>query len=258
MKKKDYQQEIERITNFIIGYFQEAGFKKAVVGLSGGIDSALTAYFCKKALGKENVIGLMMPYKASHPDSYRHALLVAEELGIQHHLIPVTPMVDAYFNTYEPEADRLRMGNRMARERMCILYDYSSKYSALVAGTSNKTELLVGYCTQYGDSACAFEPIGHLYKTEVWEISAILGVPQAIIDKNPTADLWENQTDEGELGIEYRKLDEILYLMFEEKVDLPGMIAQGFSREEVEKVQKLYRNSIFKRRLPGSVEEVWL
>jgi len=253
MRIINLKKEIIRICEFIRKELKSAGFSKIIVGLSGGIDSSVTAAFSVQAVGKENVIGVMMPYKKSHPDSLNDAKEVAKMLGIKYEVIDISPMVDTYFDRYENDTDILRKGNRMARERMCVLYDLSAKYKALVTGTGNKSELLIGYCTQYGDSACAFEPLGHLYKTEVKEMAKLLGLPESVIEKNPTADLWENQTDEDEMGITYPKLDEILYNLFDLKKSKKEIIKLGFSAEEIEKVIKMYKNSEFKRRMPGMI-----
>ncbi|MBL7149296.1 MAG: NAD(+) synthase, partial [Candidatus Cloacimonetes bacterium] len=171
MRELNFQDEIKKITEFIKLQLIKAGFTKLIVGLSGGIDSSVTAALCVKAVGKENVFGVMLPYRKSHPNSLAHAKQVAKQLGIKYEIVDISSMVDAYFDKYVADADILRKGNRIARERMCVLYDLSAKYKALVAGTGNKSELMVGYCTQYGDNACAFEPIGHLYKTEVLKLA---------------------------------------------------------------------------------------
>lgn len=256
MRILDPEHEIKIISQFIKEKIHNAGFKKAIVGLSGGIDSALTASLCVSALGSENVIGLMLPYKNSHPDSLAHATVLAELLEINYQVIDISPMVDIYFKEYATEADMLRRGNYMARIRMCTLFDQSSKHQALVAGTSNKSELYVGYCTQYGDSACAFEPIGHLYKTEVRELSKFMGVPKEILRKPPTADLWAGQTDEDELGITYATLDEILYNMIDLKKD-KELLSGYIDTKYVELVDKKIKASAFKRKLPDTLEAVW-
>ncbi|MGA9174245.1 MAG: NAD+ synthase, partial [Thermoactinomyces sp.] len=178
---------------------KKAGFDKVVIGLSGGIDSALSLYLAVKAFGPENVVAVRMPYKTSSPGSLEDAQAAIDATGVEAVTIDITPQIDAYFEQF-PEATPLRRGNKMARERMTILYDLSSVYNALVVGTSNRTELLLGYGTQYGDTASAVNPIGDLYKTQVRQLSAHLGVPEQIITKAPSADLWEAQTDEGELG----------------------------------------------------------
>jgi len=242
----DLQREEQRINQFIKDYCRSSGFDSLVLGLSGGIDSALTAALAVQALGKEHVFALSLPYWKSHPDSAADAALVASHLQIKLTTIDLTAVVDPYFDYLEPFADRLRKGNWMARIRMNILYDQAAKHQALVVGTSNRSELLVGYFTQYGDSACAFEPIGHLYKTEVWAMARQLGLPEKVVSKTPTADLWEGQSDESELGISYQELDSILQHLTE-----PSLYPECHaSQEKLEKVKKLVANSEFKRKLP--------
>jgi len=249
MREIDLSNQIELMVDFIKEQLSSAGFEKLIIGLSGGIDSAVTAALCVKAVGAENVIGVMMPYRTSTDESLDHAILVADKFKIKYQVVEISKMVDAYFDNFEPDADRLRRGNRMARERMCILYDLSAKYKALVAGTGNRSELMIGYCTQYGDSSCAFEPLGHLFKNEVKKISAILGIPEIIINKNPTADLWEGQTDEEEMGISYTELDEILYQLLDEKKSEPDLIST-FGEDKIHKVKRMIHLSEFKRNTP--------
>ncbi len=255
MRVIDLNEQVELIVKFIKSQLTSTGFSKLIVGLSGGIDSSVTATLCVKAVGMENVIGVMLPYRKSHPDSLNDAIEVANMLGIKHKLIDISPMVDSYFDKYANEADTLRKGNRMARERMCVLYDLSAKYKALVAGTGNLSELMIGYCTQYGDNACAFEPIGHLYKTEVYMMAEILGLPQSVINKKPTADLWEGQTDEDEMGITYAELDEILCQMLDMKREKTELVSK-FSKEKINKVKRMIKNSEFKRNIPPTPEMI--
>ena len=249
MKNRNLLREIEKTVEFIRMQLKNAGYENIIVGLSGGIDSSVVAALCVEAAGKENVFGVMLPYKSSRPDSLRDAIEVADYLGITYRIIDISPMVDAYFDHYEADADFLRKGNRMARERMCVLYDLSAKHKALVAGTGNFSELMIGYCTQYGDNACAFETIGNLYKTEVYEVAGRLGLPECVIAKNPTADLWEGQTDEEEMGITYKELDEILYQMLEMQTSDEELCRQ-FSEEKITKVKSMIKTSEFKRHLP--------
>ena len=237
------------LVEFLRESFKKAGFSKAVLGLSGGIDSALVAYLLRDALGKENVLAIMMPYKSSNPDSLNHAKLVIEDLGINSKTIEITDMIDAYFKN-EKEATSLRMGNKMARERMSILYDYSSKENALVVGTSNKTEIYLGYSTQFGDSACALNPIGDLYKTNIWDLSRYLKIPNELIEKKPSADLWEGQTDEQEMGLTYKEADQVLYRMLEENKKVEEVLAEGFNKDLVDNIVRRMNRSEYKRRMP--------
>jgi len=237
------------LVEFLRESFKKAGFSKAVLGLSGGIDSALVAYLLRDALGKENVLAIMMPYKSSNPDSLNHAKLVVEDLGVNSKTIEITDMIDAYFKN-EKEATSLRMGNKMARERMSILFDYSSKENALVVGTSNKTEIYLGYSTQFGDSACALNPIGDLYKTNIWDLSRYLKIPNELIEKKPSADLWEGQTDEQEMGLTYKEADQVLYRMLEENKKVEEVLAEGFNKDLVDNIVRRMNRSEYKRRMP--------
>ena len=237
------------LVEFLRENFKKAGFSKAVLGLSGGIDSALVAYLLRDALGKENVLAIMMPYKSSNPDSLNHAKLVVEDLKINSKTIEITDMIDAYFKN-EKEATSLRMGNKMARERMSILFDYSSKENSLVVGTSNKTEIYLGYSTQFGDSACALNPIGDLYKTNIWDLSRYLKIPNELIEKKPSADLWEGQTDEQEMGLTYKEADQVLYRMLEENKTVEEVLAEGFNKDLVDNIVRRMNRSEYKRRMP--------
>ena len=237
------------LVEFLRENFKKAGFSKAVLGLSGGIDSALVAYLLRDALGKENILAIMMPYKSSNPDSLNHAKLVVEDLKINAKTIEITDMIDAYFKN-EKEATSLRMGNKMARERMSILFDYSSKENALVVGTSNKTEIYLGYSTQFGDSACALNPIGDLYKTNIWDLSRYLKIPNELIEKKPSADLWEGQTDEQEMGLTYKEADQVLYRMLEENKTVEEVLAEGFNKDLVDNIVRRMNRSEYKRRMP--------
>ena len=237
------------LVEFLRENFKKAGFSKAVLGLSGGIDSALVAYLLRDALGKENVLAIMMPYKSSNPDSLNHAKLVVEDLKINAKTIEITNMIDAYFKN-EKDASSLRMGNKMARERMSILFDYSSKENALVVGTSNKTEIYLGYSTQFGDSACALNPIGDLYKTNIWDLSRYLKIPNELIEKKPSADLWEGQTDEQEMGLTYKEADQVLYRMLEENKTVEEVLAEGFNKDLVDNIVRRMNRSEYKRRMP--------
>ena len=243
---KDIHNEL---VEFLRENFKKAGFSKAVLGLSGGIDSALVAYLLRDALGKENVLAIMMPYKSSNPDSLNHAKLVVEDLKINSKTIEITDMIDAYFKN-EKEATSLRMGNKMARERMSILFDYSSKENALVVGTSNKTEIYLGYSTQFGDAACALNPVGDLYKTNIWDLSRYLKIPNELIEKKPSADLWEGQTDEQEMGLTYKEADQVMYRLLEENKTVEEVLAEGFNKDLVDNIVRRMNRSEYKRRMP--------
>lgn len=243
----------KEILEFVESFVDNAGFKKVILGLSGGVDSSLVAYLAIEALGKDNLIGVLLPYEKSSQDSLVHGKMVAEKLNIKSYIVDISPMVNAYFDNYETNANKLRRGNFMARMRMSVIYDLSAKENALVIGTGNKTELYLGYVTQYGDSACAFEPLGELYKTEVWQLADMMGVPQEIIDKKPSADLWQNQTDEMELGISYKTADEILSMILEKKFTATEIKAKGYAKQDVNKVIKLMKKSQFKRQMPPSI-----
>ncbi|MBM4260154.1 MAG: NAD+ synthase [Deltaproteobacteria bacterium] len=239
----------EILAAFIRNEVEKTGLKRVVVGLSGGVDSALSAMLAAEALGPQDVLAVLMPYKSSNPDSQRHAEMVARKSGIESMLVEITPQIDAYFEKF-PDADARRRGNKMARERMTILYDHSMRWDALVLGTSNKTELLLGYGTLHGDMASAINPLGDLYKTQVWALAAAIGVPSEIVEKEPSADLWTGQTDEGELGFTYREVDKLLYLMVDQRYTRSELIAAGFPERFVDDVSKRIMNSQFKRRLP--------
>ncbi|MBK7496066.1 MAG: NAD+ synthase [Candidatus Omnitrophica bacterium] len=234
----------------------KVGFKRVIFGLSGGIDSALAAALAAAALGPENVKGIVMPYKSSSPESLADAGLVAEKLGIESVVVDITQQVDAYFeNSTTPGSEdqkiwNLRRGNKMARERMTILYDRSMVDNSLVLGTSNKTELLLGYGTLYGDMASAVNPLGDLYKTQVWQLAAALDLPEKVIEKPPTADLWSGQSDEAEIGYSYVEIDRIFYYLVDHRMTQARLVRMGFNTDLVEALSKLLRRSQYKRCLP--------
>jgi NAD+ synthase len=237
------------LTAFIANEVRKVGVERVVVGLSGGVDSALSCMLAAEALGPNNVLAIKMPYRTSSPESRAHADLVIAKAGVASLEIEITPQIDAYFARF-PDADRVRQGNKMARERMSILYDHSARWQALVLGTSNKTELLLGYGTLHGDMASAVNPLGDLYKTQVWALAAHVGVPPEIVHKQPTADLWAGQTDEAELGFGYREVDQLLYCMVDLRYSRAELLAAGFPEAFVRRVSEMVRNSQFKRRLP--------
>ncbi len=241
---------VERIiTGFIRDELGKVGFSRAVIGMSGGLDSSVTAVLTARALGPENCIGVMMPYKTSSPDSLAHAQLVAETLGIPTRVIDITPQIDAYFERF-PDADKRRRGNKMARERMTILYDLSAAENALVVGASNKTEILLGYTTLWGDMACAVMPIGDLYKTQVRQMACYLEIPEEIRKKPPSADLWVGQTDEGELGFTYAEADQVLYRIVDLRWSRQRCLDEGFAPRLVDGIYELMRRNQYKRRIP--------
>jgi NAD+ synthase len=237
------------ITGFIRTELHRVGIRRTVLGVSGGIDSALSLYLSARALGPENVLAMRMPYKTSAPDTLADAQTMIDDLGVQSLTVEITDMVDPLINHYE-DMDRQRAGNIMARMRMIVLYDQSVAFNALVMGTSNKTELLLGYSTVFGDSAAALQPIGDLYKAQVRQLAAALGVPQAVIDKAPSADLWQGQTDEGELGFTYEEVDKLLYLLVDQRYRPADCVAEGFDADFVDTVVNRMRRNHFKRIMP--------
>ena len=237
------------LVEFIRNETRKFGFERVVLGLSGGIDSALAATLAAEALGPENVVALMLPYKTSSPASEEHARLLIEQLGLPHDIIDITPMAEPLFSHYG-ELSPLRRGNALARLRMVAVFDRSSVEKALVLGTSNKSEYLLGYTTWYGDSASSIQPLGDLYKTQVRALSAFVGVPAPILEKEPSADLWPGQTDEAEMGLEYDLVDQVLYLLVDERLDPVHIVARGFDSKLVERVVKNVQNMQFKRMTP--------
>lgn len=221
----DPKKTADELTLFIKKVFKNAGFTKAVIGVSGGVDSATSEALCVRALGRANVLSYFLPFEK------------------------IKPIVDQFI-TFDPSMDKLRRGNIMARVRMIILFDAAKKHRALVVGTENKSERLLGYFTRFGDSASDIEPLADLYKTQVFELAKHLGIPQEIIDKAPTAGLWEGQTDEGEFGFTYKEADEILYQLYDQKKSIKEMFASGFDRAVVEKVKVRVDQNSFKHNLP--------
>jgi len=245
----DIKIAASRLTQFIADFANRADFSRLVVGLSGGVDSSLSAVLGTKALGAENVIGLIMPYKTSSTESEKDALSLAKQFGIKTEKIDISPMIDAYFGNKETSS--LRKGNKMARERMSLLYDVAARENGLVIGTSNKTEICLGYATWYGDAACSFNPLGGLYKREVWKMAKHFGIPSAIIEKNPTADLWPGQTDESELGISYVQADDLLYLIVEQgERSLVKLAQSGVDEKTIKMVVDRINRFAYKRTLP--------
>ena len=248
-KHLNYEWVTQVLTHFIKEELHKFGIQKAVLGLSGGIDSAVVAALCARALEPQNVLAIKMPYRNSSKESVQHADLLVKQLGIRAVEISITEQVDAYF-VKRPELSALQKGNKMARERMSILYDFSVSESALVIGTSNKTELLLGYGTQYGDMASAVNPIGDLYKNQIFALARYLKIPEVLITKAPSADLWEGQTDEKELGETYEKLDQFLYYLVDERYDDESLLKMGFEKEFIQKIKTRVARNQYKRRPP--------
>lgn len=244
------------LTGFISNETKRIGLSKAVIGLSGGIDSAVVAYLAAKALGKRNVMCLIMPYKTSSPDSIEDAMKVVDSLKVPFRKADITKPVDAVFELSKGEEDSIvRMGNVMARIRMILLYDESARCNGLVIGTGNKTEILLGYSTIFGDAACAINPVGDLYKTQLRSLARHLGVPESILDKKPSADLWEGQTDEGELGFTYEEVDRYLYQKIDLRKSAEALRKSGFKDEFMNKVDRMVERNQFKR-LPPLIAKV--
>jgi len=237
------------LTNFIKEELSKANYKKAILGLSGGLDSSVCASLATKALGSRNVIALILPYKKTFHQDVKDAQSFASLLQIQWKNIDISPMVEAYFSRF-PTKNKITKGNKMARERMSILYDFSAREKALILGTSNKTELLLGYGTIHGDMACALNPLGDLYKTQIRQLGQYLGISEKILKKLPSAGLWPGQTDEGELGLTYAEVDEILFMMVDQMASKKEIINSGFKKEKVEKTIALIKKSEFKRKMP--------
>ncbi|HSK52443.1 MAG TPA: NAD+ synthase [Clostridia bacterium] len=236
------------IGEFIRGQLRQAGFERAVVGLSGGIDSGLVAYLVAEAIGAERLLCVMMPYRTSSPASRADAEEVVRRLGCASEVVDISPMVDGFFG--DDEATPLRRGNFAARMRMSVLYDRSVTWGGLVVGTGNKAETLIGYTTIFGDAASAFNPIGDLYKSQVRQLAVAIGVPEAIVRKAPSADLWPGQTDEGEGGFSYPVLDRLLYWRIDKRRSIEELEALGFERAVVERVDRMIAGSEFKRQVP--------
>jgi NAD+ synthase len=239
----------EILTGFIKSEVTRVGYSRAIINLSGGLDSALSCALAVEALGAENVFALRLPYRTSSPDSLTHAQLMIDQFKIQSETIDISEMVDPLLRR-DSNIKNVRKGNIMARARMIVLYDQSEVFKALPIGTSNKTEILLGYSTQWGDAASAINPIGDLYKTQVRQLSRALNIPAPIIDKPPSADLWEGQTDEGELGFTYEEVDKLLYLLVDQRYSPQEAMEAGFEEKFVNAVMARIRRNQFKRMQP--------
>lgn len=243
----------ETVENLLVYFIKDTiyknNFKNGIVGVSGGIDSAVALALTQRALGSQHTFALLMPYKLSSKDSLEDGKKTCEQPEVSYEIIDISPSVDAYFDRF-PTDNKVLLGNKCARERMSLLYDFSARKKALVVGTSNKSEMLIGYSTLYGDSAAAFLPLGDLYKTQVFQLARHLNIPGNIIKKKPSADLWKNQTDEGEIGITYKELDEILYFLIDCRLSEEEIEGAGYSRETIRKIKRMIVNSQYKRTMP--------
>lgn len=244
---RKYQHIETCLLQFLKEEVFKAGFSKVVLGISGGVDSAVVAILAQKAFG-ENFLGLMLPSSSSSQASFDDASLLCQKFNIRVEKIPIGPLVDTYFTG--KNGSNLRIGNFSARMRMAVLYDISARENALVLGTGNKSEILLGYGTIFGDLACALNPIGELYKTEIFEFASYLGVPESILTKAPSADLWEGQSDEGEFGFSYAQIDKLLYAHIENNLNQEALLAQGFDKELVLMVMHKIAANAFKGKLP--------
>jgi len=247
----DAAQAVEVITGFIRAQLAQTGFSRLVVGLSGGVDSATTAFLAARAAGRDNLLAVRMPYRTSSPESDADGLRAVEALGCQTERVDISPMVDPMLSLIDGDqaATRVRRGNVMARQRMIVLYDRSAAFDGLVVGTSNKTEALLGYGTLHGDMAAAIQPIGDLYKSQLRAVAECLGVPEHILSKPPSADLWPGQTDEDELGASYDELDRILYALVDRRWSVDRCVRAGLPAGLVERVAGTVARMEYKRQL---------
>ncbi|MBN1272118.1 MAG: NAD+ synthase [Candidatus Aminicenantes bacterium] len=241
---------VEKILKlFIREEMKKSHFSRGIIGLSGGLDSSVCTALAAGALGPKNLTALILPYGKVSQKDVEDAELLVRALGIKSKTIDISPMINIYYERY-PFKNNVAIGNKMARERMSILYDFSVREQALVLGTSNKSELLIGYGTIHGDMACAINPLGDLYKTQVRMLARHIGIPKQILNKKPSAGLWKGQTDEGEIGLTYKELDEILFLRVDNKKSREEILAKGYSEKSVDHILKLIKKSSFKRNLP--------
>jgi NAD+ synthase len=249
----DVEGTVGALVEALAATFEEAGFERGILGLSGGVDSAVSAALAARALGPANVTGILMPYRTSSEESLSDARAVVAATGVNSIVEEITPQIDAYFRAHE-DADAMRRGNKMARERMSILFDHAKRLGALVVGTSNRSEILLGYATMYGDNACSVNPVGSLYKTQIFAVARFLGLPESVITKAPSADLWPGQTDADELGFSYETVDPLLVAMFDDGLDDDALTRAGFDPALADRVRTLHDATDFKRRLPRILE----
>ena len=250
-KTIDPESTITSISRFLVEKLDRSGLSGYVIGLSGGIDSALSATLAVKAVGVAKVYGVLMPYKTSSPESRKDASEVAEWLGIDHRVVDISPMIDAYYPEIT-DTMRIRAGNKMARERMSILFDVAHGMKRMVLGTGNRTEIALGYTTWYGDAACSLNPVGQLYKTDVRMLAKHLDLPQAVQQKKPSADLWVGQTDEGEIGVTYDEIDRLLVRILDDGERSKSVLEkEGFNGNNIDRVITLINGNAFKRNTPA-------
>ena len=242
------------LIKFLKDEVEKAGLKKVTMGLSGGLDSAVVAILCKEAFG-DNLNCVLMPSQFSSQSSTDHAIEVCEKFNIKYEIISIEPMVSGFIKNMDN--DKLRIGNFSARMRMAVLYDVSSREKSLVVGTSNKSEILLGYGTIFGDIACAINPIGQIYKSDEFEFARLLGVPESILNKAPSADLWEGQSDEEELGHSYKEMDDLLKAMIDQKKSKEELINLGFEEEFINKIDYKVKSNAFKGKLPTIANIRW-
>lgn len=256
MSELDIQPSL--VTELLVTFLREevgsAGMERTVVGLSGGVDSAVVVALCARAFGPGNVLAVLLPYRLSNPSSARDAELVADRLGLVTRRVDISPMADAYLGSGET-LDARRRGNVLARCRMTILYDLSVEWRGLVIGTSNKSEILLGYSTQWGDGAHALNPLGDLYKHQVYQLARFLELPAEVVEKPPSADLFEGQTDEGELGFSYAEADRVFYRLIDRRYSEDELVSEGFERAFVRRLAARIVASQFKR-LPPVIAKV--
>lgn len=242
-----YENIKQKLINFLKEELEKTGLKSVVVGLSGGLDSAVVAVLCKEAF-KDNLNCVLMPSQYSSKASIQDALDLCKKFDIKHEIISIEPMLSAYLKNMEK--NNLRIGNFCARLRMSVLYDNSAKNSSLVVGTSNKSEILLGYGTIFGDLACAINPIGDIYKSDLFEFAKYLGVNDNIVKKAPSADFYEGQSDEADLGYSYKEIDDLLKKMIDDNLSKDELLALGFQNEFIENIKRRVQINEFKRRMP--------
>ena len=250
----NWQNVKTQLINFLKDEVEKTGLEKVTVGLSGGLDSAVVAILCKEAFG-DKLNCVLMPSQFSSPSSSEHAIELCEKFDIKYEIISIAPMVESFINNMDE--DKLRIGNFSARMRMSVLYDVSSRENSIVVGTSNKSELLLGYGTIFGDIACAINPIGQMYKSDEFEFAKLLGVVDSILTKAPSADLWEGQSDEDEVGYSYAKMDEVLKLLVDENKTKKELIALGFEEKLIDTLEYKIKSNAFKGKLPTIANIKW-